>query len=77
MDLSTLISRTSPFPILGVLGGVHFFQILIEHPEANSEDPDQSPHYAVSGLDLHCLHMPNKMVAMLTYMSHGMRFPTM
>ena len=55
MDLPTYISRTSQFPILGVLGGVHYFQILIEHPEANSEDPIQTPHYAVSDLDLHCL----------------------
>ena len=30
MDLPTIISRTSQFPILGVLGIFHFIQILIE-----------------------------------------------
>ena len=32
MDMPTIISRTSQFPILGVLGAIfHFIQILIEH----------------------------------------------
>ena len=33
MDLPTLISRTIPFPNLGVLGGIFFIciQILMEH----------------------------------------------
>ena len=33
MDLPTLICRTCPYPILGVLGGIFFFffQISIEH----------------------------------------------
>ena len=30
VDLPTFIGRMSPFPILGMLGGI-FFQILIEH----------------------------------------------
>ena len=52
----TLISKTSPFSILRVLGGIfHLIQILIEHSVANSGDPDQMPHFAVSGLGLHCL----------------------
>ena len=40
---------------------------LIEHPEANSEYPDQTPHYAVSDMDLHCLPMPNKIDARLIW----------
>ena len=31
MDLTPIISKMSPFPILGVSGGIfHFFQILIK-----------------------------------------------
>ena len=33
------------------VGYFSFFPNVI----ANSEDPDQTPHYAVSDLDLHCL----------------------
>ena len=55
MDLPTLISRTSRFPILGMLGSIfHFIQISKEH-SVSSEDPDQASHYALSDLDLHCL----------------------
>ena len=48
MDLPTLISRKSPFQILGVLDGI-FLSI-----EANSDDLNQTPHYATSDLDLRC-----------------------
>ena len=34
-----------------------FIQILIEHSVANSGDPDQALHSAVSDLGLHCLPM--------------------
>ena len=39
MDLFTIISRTSPFQIVGVFGGV-CFQIML----ANVGDGDQTPH---------------------------------
>ena len=62
MNLLTCIRRTSPFPILGVLGGIfHFIQILIQHILlANSENPDQTPHSVVSDLGLHCLLVSHK-----------------
>ena len=48
----------SPFPILGVLGGIfHFFLNFNRILRANSEDPDQTPHYAVSDLGLQCFPM--------------------
>ena len=34
----------------------------------NSEDPDQTPHDAVSDLDLHILHMSYKKDAMLVWL---------
>ena len=36
-----------------------FLPCIIEMPvfNANSADPDQTPHYAASDLDLHCLPM--------------------
>ena len=52
MDLPTLISRTSPFQISRVFG-------------CFSEDPDQTPHDAVSDLGLHCLNMFHKMSLVL------------
>ena len=57
--MPTLISGTSPFPILGVLGAI-FLQILIEHFVANSGDPDQTRQYAVSDLGMHCLPISRK-----------------
>ena len=42
---------------------LYFFQILLELFNillANSEDPDQTPHYAVSDMGLHCLPMSHK-----------------
>ena len=57
MYLPTLISRMSPFPILSGVGQYFsFFSNLY----ANSEDPDQTPHYAVSDLGLHCLPLSHK-----------------
>ena len=32
----------------------------MEHSISNSEDADQTPHYAVSDLDLHCLPVSHK-----------------
>ena len=42
-----------------MLGGIFYFyskNIL----QANSGDPDQTPHSVASGLGLHCLHMSQK-----------------
>ena len=50
-----------------VLGGIIFssskFQLKIL--SANSEDPDQTPHYALSDLDLRCLPVSHKKDARL------------
>ena len=59
MDLTTIISRASPFPILGAFSILSNFNRTF-CIKANSEDPDQTPHYAVSDLDLHCLPMSHK-----------------
>ena len=55
MDLPTLISRMSLFPILGVLGDIFFicFPIFFNILLANSGDPDQTLLFAASGLGLH------------------------
>ena len=44
-------------------------QILIgqSHLYANSADPYQTPHYAVSDLDLHCLPLSHKKEARLIW----------
>ena len=42
-----------------------FFQILDEHFVAKHEDPDQTLHYGVSDLGLHCLPMSYLMDAWL------------
>ena len=63
MGWSTLFSRKSPFPILGLFGSVFFlffFKFYLITLQANSEDPDQTPHDAVSDLGLHCLPMSHK-----------------
>ena len=71
MNFPTSINWTNPFPILGVFGGIFLlfskFQLKILY--TNSEDPDQAPHYAVSDLDLHCLHMSHKKDARLKWVN--------
>ena len=69
MNLPTLISRVSPFLILGVLGGIfHFSPIFIEILLANSEDPDQTLLFcSVSDPGLHCLSMSHKNLNMAEY----------
>ena len=42
---------------------IQFLNIL----KANSRDPDQTPHFAVSGLGLHCLPMSHKKGARLIW----------
>ena len=61
MELTTLIrgmSHISNFRDVWYFS--FFFQILIEHSVADSEDPDQTLHYVVSDLGQHCLPMSNK-----------------
>ena len=74
----TLISKTSSFSILRVLGGIFYLiQILIEHSVANSGDPDQMPNFAASGLGLHCLPfrvVPQKMMLSLHVLKTHNRF---
>ena len=36
---------------------------------ANSGEPDQTPHYAASDLDLYCLHMSHKKDARLIWVN--------
>ena len=56
MDLTLLISRTSPFRNLVMLGGIFFFiQILIEHSVSKQWSPDQKPHSVASVLGMHYL----------------------
>ena len=53
----------SPFPILGVFIGIfylNFLQFFKEYSLGNSEDFDQTPHYAASDQGLHCLDSPFK-----------------
>ena len=42
-----------------------FVLFVFEFSIANSEDPDQTPHYAASDLSLHCLPMSHKRDARL------------
>ena len=66
MDSSTVICRMSPFIILGVSGQflllLFYFgwKILL----AKSVDPDQTSHYVMSDLGLHCLPMTLLQVSM-------------
>ena len=55
------ISRTSPFPVLGVLGGIFFlFKFLKNIIYAKSGDPDQTPLSVVSGLGSYCSSLAHK-----------------
>ena len=59
MDLPTLISRMSPFLILGVFGGnLHFYSDF--NRTSCNEDPEQTLLEAVSDLGLHSLSMSQK-----------------
>ena len=66
MYLLSIILKVSQYPILGVLSVTLIFsQILRMILEVNIEDPDQTTHYVVSDLDLHCLPMSHKKDARL------------
>ena len=57
VDTATITLWTAPFfsrRVYGLLGILLcFVEILVFN--ANSKNPDQMPHSAASGLDLHCL----------------------
>ena len=52
---------------------VIFISFQIDIPVSNSEDPDQTPHSAVSELGLHCLPMSQKWEARLIWVN-GVHF---
>ena len=62
--MSSSISTTSPFSILGALAGIvsifysNFNSTLCK--QTMSEDPDQSPLSVASGLGMRCLSMSHK-----------------
>ena len=57
-DSSTVICWASPFVILECrVYFVTFILFFMEILLANTVDPDQTPHYVVSDLGLHCLPM--------------------
>ena len=57
MYFPTPINWTSPFPILGLLGGIFHFHSNFKR---NGGEPDQTLHFAASDLVLHCLQMSHK-----------------
>ena len=59
MESSTFTLWTGPFPIQGVSGKFLLLSYFIEISklDANSVDPDQTPHSAASEQGLHCLPM--------------------
>ena len=68
MYFPILINWTSPFPILGLLGGIfHFIQNLKETSVFKQWYSDLTPHFAASDLVLHCLPMSHKMEARLIW----------
>ena len=63
MDSTIFIRWTSPFQILGVLGGIFYFIQVWCIPiilYANSEDADRTPRVAASDQGLHCLPISPK-----------------
>ena len=68
MYFPILIDWTSPFPILGLLGSIfHFYQNFKRNSAFNIGEPDQTPRFATSDRDLHCLSMPHKKDAKLIW----------
>ena len=61
----------SPFPILGLMGVFfHFYSNFKRNfCKQNSEEPDQTPHFAASDLVLHFLHMSHKKDARLIWVN--------
>ena len=68
MDFSILISRTSPFPIIGMLGGI-FFQTLVDHTASKQCRSWPDAGNTTSDLGLHCLPMSHKKGAMLLWVN--------
>ena len=68
MYFPILINRTSPYPILGLLGGIcHFHFIFKKKICKQTGEPDQTPRLAASDLVLHCLPMSHKKDARLIW----------
>ena len=66
MYFPILINWTSPFPILGLLGGIsQFIHILKEVFVIKQREPDLTLCFAASDLDLDCLPMSHKKDAWL------------
>ena len=62
----------SPFPNLWLLGGIFFlFKICKKLLLANSGKPDQTPHFAVSDLVLHCLPLSHKKDTRFIWVNRG------
>ena len=62
-EFPRLINWTSPFPILGLSGGIfHLYSIFKKKKLmlANSGEPDQTSRIAASDLVLHCLPISHK-----------------
>ena len=60
------------FPFKGLLGGSFSFHSNFKRTfckQANTGDPDQTPHYAASDLGMHCLPMPHKKDARLIWVN--------
>ena len=74
------INWTSPFSILGLLGGIfHFNKILNDTSISNNGEPDHTPHFAATDLVLHGLPMSHKRTLDLYGLIHlnRMEFPTL
>ena len=55
------IKWTSPFPILGLSGGIfHFYSKFKTNLFANSGEPEQTSHFGTFDMVLHCLLMSHK-----------------
>ena len=63
-----------PFSNFRVIGWYFSFLFKFKKQQlqfANSGEPDHTPHFAASGLVLHCLPMPNKKEARLIGVKEG------
>ena len=66
MYFHNLTNLTSPFPILGLLGGTfHFYSNFKRNFCKQTGEPDQMLHFAVSDMVLHSLSTSHKKDARL------------
>ena len=70
-DFSKPYQLRSPFPYLGLLGGISHFYSNFGRTFCNQtvDKPDQTPHCAASDLGLHCLPMLHKKGARLIWVN--------